>query len=167
MEIITGYLYFISDDYFAKVQDPYLKINYSSTKRPHYFAFQDKNTGLYWVVPCSSRVEKFEALIQKKRAQHKPADAVKIVTVLDKKSVLLFQDMFPITVNYIDSPYIKGGQHVRIADPKKVRELEKTALKILNLLHRGIRFTPTQADIIRIEKMMLEESTISSQTCTD
>ena len=28
MEILTGSLYFVSDDFFAKVQDPYLKINY-------------------------------------------------------------------------------------------------------------------------------------------
>ena len=39
MEILTGSLYFVSDDFFAKVQDPYLKINYEHTKRPHYFAF--------------------------------------------------------------------------------------------------------------------------------
>lgn len=47
MEILTGSLYFVSDDFFAKIQDPYMKINYKDTKRPHYFAFQDHKTGLY------------------------------------------------------------------------------------------------------------------------
>ena len=115
MEILTGNLYFVSDDFFAKIQDPYLKINYEKTKRPHYFAFQDR------------------------------------------KTVLLFQDMFPVVAKYIDGQYIKGGQPVRIADPKLIQELEKNARKIINLLHRGVRFTPTQPDIIRIEKIMLEE----------
>lgn len=67
MEILTGNLYFVSDDFFAKIQDPYLKINYEDTKRPHYFAVKDNKTGLYWLVPCSSKIEKFERLIQKKQ----------------------------------------------------------------------------------------------------
>lgn len=157
MEIIAGNLYFVSDDFFAKIQDPYLKTNYVSTKRPHYFAFRDSRTSLYWLVPCSSKIEKFERLIQKKQGQHKPTDTIKIVNVFDRKTVLLFQDMFPVTAKYIDAQYIKGNQPVRIADPKIVQGLEKNAFKIVNLIHRGIRFTPTQPDIIKIEEMMLAE----------
>ena len=77
--------------------------------------------------------------------------------IFDRKTVLLFQDMFPVTVEYIDGQYIKGGQPVRIADPKLIQELEKNAKKIINLLHRGVRFTPTQPDILKIEKIMLGE----------
>lgn len=157
MEILTGSLYFVSDEFFARIQDPYLKINYEHTKRPHYFAFCDSKTGLYWLVPCSSKVEKFERIIFKKQEQHKPTDTIKIVKVFGHKTVLLFQDMFPVTARYIDGRYIKGGQPVRVADPKLIQELEKNARKIVNLLHRGVRFTPTQPDIIKIEKIMLEE----------
>ncbi len=157
MEIVTGSLYFVSDDFFAKIQDPYLKVNYVDTKRPHYFAVKDNKTGLYWLVPCSSKIEKFERLIMKKQEQHKPTDTIKIVKVFDRKTVLLFQDMFPVIARYIDGQYIKGGQPVRIVDPKLIQELEKNAKKIINLLYRGVRFTPTQPDIIKIEKIMLEE----------
>lgn len=157
MKILKGYLYFVSDKFFNKIQDPYLKINYESTKRPHYFAFQDESTGLYWLVPCSSKVDKFEKLIQKKKDQNKPTDTIKIVKIQNKKAVLLFQDMFPVTISYIDSQYIRGGQPVRIADKKKVLELEKTAKKVCKILHRGVRFTPTQPDVLRIEKIMLNE----------
>ena len=97
-------------------------------------------------MPCSSKIEKFERLIQKKQEQHKPTDTIKIVKVFDRKTVLLFQDMFPVIARYIDGQYIKGGQPVRIADPKLIQELEKNARKIINLLHRGVRFTPTQPD---------------------
>jgi len=157
MEIVTGSLYFVSNDFFAKIQDPYLKINYEITKRPHYFAFRDKKTRLYWLVPCSSKIEKFEQLIQKKQEHHKPTDAIKIVKIFDQKTALLFQDMFPIIATYIDSPYIKGGKPVRISDPKVIQELERNARKIINLLHRGVRFTPTQPDVIKIEQLMLVE----------
>ena len=67
MKIDAGNLYFVSNKFFTKVNDPYLKINYENTKRPHYFAFLDKETGLYWLVPCSSKVEKIEHLIRKKK----------------------------------------------------------------------------------------------------
>lgn len=157
MEILTGSLYFVSETFFDKVQDPYLKINYEKTKRPHYFAFKEIKTGLYWLVPCSSKIEKFERLIQQKQEQHKPTDTIKIVKIFDRKTVLLFQDMFPIVEKYIESQYVKGGQPVRIADSKVIQEMEKNARKIINLLRRGIRFTPTQPDVLRIEKMMVEE----------
>ena len=42
-------------------------------------------------------------------------------------------------------------------DPKLIGELEKTARKVIALLHRGVRFTPTQPDALRIEALMLEE----------
>ena len=89
MEIMTGGLYFVSDEFFAKIQDPYLKINYENTKRPHYFAFRDSITGLYWLVPCSSKIEKFERLVQNKREQHKPTDTIKIAVDIAMTAVLL------------------------------------------------------------------------------
>ncbi|MCI9144106.1 MAG: hypothetical protein HFH87_16060 [Lachnospiraceae bacterium] len=161
MKISPGSLYFISDQFFQKIQDPYLKINYETTKRPHYFAITDQETGLYWLVPCSSKIEKFERLIREKQAHHKPADTIKIIKIFDKKTALLFQDMFPVTEHYIDSPYIKGGQSVKISDPAIIRELEKAARRVIKLLRRGIRFTPTQPDSMHIEKVMLEELSVS------
>ncbi len=157
MKILSGCLYFISDDFFQKIRDPYLKINYKSTKRPHYFAFRDSTTGLYWLVPCSSKIEKFEKIISKKQKEHKPTDTIKIIKLFDEKTVLLFQDMFPIIAPYISEQYIKGGKPVKIADPRLILELEKTARKVIIMLHRGVRFTPTQPDAIRIERLMLEE----------
>ncbi len=109
------------------------------------------------MVPCSSKIEKFEKLILKKQSENKPTDSVRIIKIFGKKSVLLFQDMFPVLPSYIDGPYIKGGQLVRITDPKLIQSLEKNAIKILNLLHHGVRFTPTQPDINRIENILLTE----------
>lgn len=157
MEILSGCLYFVSNDFFAKIRDPYLKVNYNNTKRPHYFAVRDKSTGLYWFVPCSSKTEKYKMLIQKRQKEHRPTDTIKIVSIFDKPRALLFQDMFPIIEIYIDGIYVKGGQVVRIADPRLIQALEKNAHKIIGLLRRGVRFTPTQPDAIRIEQIMLEE----------
>ncbi len=75
MDIIKGYFYFLKDEFFAKMNDPYLKINYETSKRPHYFAFVD----------------------------------------------------------------------------------EKTAKRTISMIRHGVKFTPTQPDINRIEKLLLEE----------
>lgn len=160
MEIVPGCLYFVSDAFFEKISDPYLKCNYESTKRPHYFAFRDEQTKLLWLVPCSSKIVKFEQLILKKQAQHKPTDTIKIIKIFDRKTALLFQDMFPCAEKYLAGQYIKGNQPVRITNPDLILSLKKTARKVIRLLRRGIRFTPTQPDVLRIEGLMLQELTM-------
>ena len=45
------------------------------------------------MVPCSSKIEKFEKLILKKQSENKPTDSVRIIKIFGKKSVLLFQDI--------------------------------------------------------------------------
>ena len=157
MEIISGGIYFVSNEFFKKVDDPFLKINYEFTKRPHYFAFKELKTSFYWLIPCSSKIEKFENIIKQKQLNHKQTDGIKIVTILNKKSVLLFQDMFPANEHYIEQEYIKGGQRVAIHDKKVIQELENNAVKIIKLLRRGIKFTPTAPNIKHIEKLMIDE----------
>jgi hypothetical protein len=44
------------------------------------------------------------------------------------------------------------------AQKKVVAELEKTARKIINLLKRGVRFTPTQLNIFLIDKLIQQEN---------
>lgn len=157
MEILSGSLYFISNSFFKKIKDPFLKKNYDKTKRPHYFAFQDQDTNLYWMVPCSSKVEKFQKIIEKKRGQGKRTDSIQIIKIENKESVLLFQDMFPVRRKYIDGQYFRQNHNVKITNPKLVAKLEKTAKKIRRMILNGIKFTPTQPNINKIEQLMIDE----------
>jgi len=157
MDIATGNLYFVNDSFFEKVKDPFLKINYTETKRPHYLAIKDTSKELFWLVPCSSRVEKYKAIIQARTENGKKTNGIRIVVIQNEDNALLFQDMFPVTEHYIEAPYIRGGQVVRIADPKVILELEKNAKKVLSLIRHGVRFTPTQPDILKIEALLSDE----------
>jgi len=157
MDLKQGNLYFLTDCFFINVNDPYLKIDYEQTQRPHYFAYKEIETSLYWFVPCSSRVDKYKDIIQKRREQNKSSYGLKIVKIQGNETALLFQDMFPAIRKYIQAPYIRGGQVVRIADPKIIDDLEKNAKTVITLLRRGTRFTPTQPDVLKIEKLMLAE----------
>ena len=53
--------------------------------------------------------------------------------------------------------YVRGNQPVYIANPKTIALLEKNAAKVVKLIRRGVRFTPTQPDALRIEELMLLE----------
>ena len=84
-------------------------------------------------------------------------DHIQIIKVSGIEQAFLFQDMFPIMEKYIENPYIKQNAFMEIRDPKKVAAIEKNAREIIKLIRLGIKFTPTQPDSIRIEKIMIEE----------
>ena len=163
MNLKPGYAYFLKDEFFTFVNDPYINQDHeknadgSLSRRPHFFAFQDAKTTLYWLVPISSQVDKYRGIIQKRSALNKPTDGIRIEKVHEKDRAFLFQDMFPITDKYIAEPYMRNGDYVYIKSQATVASLEKTARKVSNLLLRGIKFTPTQPDIPRIQKLMLAE----------
>ncbi len=163
MEIINGSFYFVSDEFFRKVNDSYLKVNYKHTQRPHYLAMKDTKTDLLWLIPCSSKLQKYEKIIAERKARNKPNDTIKVVKVQNNKVVLLLQDMFPIRDTYILNRYIKGGQPVKIANPKVISDIERSAKKVEILLRKGVQFTPTQPDILKIEKIMLDELALEKQ----
>ena len=154
---VNGRLYFIKDEFFDVVGDGYLKMNKENTQRPHYYAFEDALTGLLWVIPCSSQIDKYKKIIESKEKRGKKHDHIQIIKVSGIEQAFLFQDMFPIMEKYIENPYIKQNAFMEIRDPKKVAAIEKNAREIIKLIRLGIKFTPTQPDSIRIEKIMIEE----------
>lgn len=150
-------LYFVSNDFFDLVDDEYLKRNKETTSRPHYFPFIDKKTGLLWLIPCSTKIEKYEKIIENKKRKNKPHNHIQIITVSGKKQVFLYQDMFPILPQYIDKPYVSKSGPYELKDVHKIEEINNNADKIIRLLRHGIRFTDTQPNVIKIEQIMLKE----------
>lgn len=129
------------------MNDPYLKGN-KEANRPHYYCFKDEGTGLYWMIPLSSRIEKYKKIMNKKITSGKPCDILHIIKLdNDKESVFLIQDMFPITEEYIERKYTIGNNHLTVTSEHSALEIEKKAKKVMNMLKKGIKFTPTQPDI--------------------
>ena len=105
----TGF-YIIKDDFFAEVNDPYLKGN-KEQNRPHYYCFEDSENGIYWMIPLSSRIDKYQRIIDKRLAAGKPCDTLYIVELdNNRKNVFLIQDIFPITADYIEREYTIAGK---------------------------------------------------------
>ena len=83
--------YIIDDLFFKKFNDPFLKGN-KSENRPHYYCFKDTNEGLYWIIPLSSRINKYQKIINQRLKNHKPCDILHICTLSNgKQSVFLIK----------------------------------------------------------------------------
>ena len=137
------------------MNDPYLKGN-KEANRPHYYCFKDKENGLYWMIPLSSRIDKYKRIINRKISSGKPCDILHIIKLDNgKESVFLIQDMFPITEEYIERKYTIANNHLTVTSERSAMEIEKKAKKVMNMLKKGVKFTPTQPDINAIiDKLM-------------
>ena len=146
--------YIIKDKFFEDMSDPYLKGN-KKGNRPHYYCFEDTRTGIYWMIPLSSRIDKYKKIIEKKEKADKPCDILHIAKLDDsRKSVFLIQDMFPVTEEYVEREYTIAGNHLLLTSEHTARVIEQKARKVLGMLKRGVKFTPTQPDIMTILKKM-------------
>ena len=153
MEIKTGYLYHIKDEYFDVVNDENLMQNHEKgKKRPTYFTIKDKN--ILWFIPISSKVDKYKKVINKKREKYGFCNTILIEKIFNENSVILLQNAFPTLEKYIDHVHTVDGKPARV--PKKLEKIILENFKNLMKLHnREIKVFFT--DIDKIKEKMLEE----------
>ena len=86
----TGF-YIVKERFFEDMSDPFLKGN-KGENRPHYYCFEDTHTGIYWMIPLSSRIDKYKRIVEKKEQAGKPCDILHIVKLDNsRESVFLIQ----------------------------------------------------------------------------
>ena len=103
------------------------------------------------MIPLSSRIDKYKQIMEKKEKAGKPCDILHIVKLDDsRESAFLIQDMFPITEEYIEREYTIAGNHLMLTSEHTAKEIEQKVRKIIGMLKRGIKFTPTQPDVMAI-----------------
>ncbi|WP_203527934.1 type III toxin-antitoxin system CptIN family toxin [Clostridium thermarum] len=157
IDINESGFYTIKDEFFTEFNDPYLKGN-KDENRPHYYCYKKDN--LLWVIPLTSKVEKYRNLYNKDLEKYGRCDKFVFFRMKgDKESVLLIQDIFPITEDYIGKKYcINGIPYVLMSETLKA-EIKTKANKILALIKKGIKFNPKQPDILKIYSKLLENMT--------
>ncbi|MCM1467311.1 MAG: hypothetical protein NC086_04120 [Alistipes sp.] len=150
--------YIIKDKFFEDMSDPYLKGN-KAGNRPHYYCFEDTCTGIYWMIPLSSQVDKYKRIMEAKEKAGKPCDIIHIVKLDDsRESAFLIQDMFPITMKYIEREYTIAGNHLILTSEHTAKEIEQKAKKVMGMLKRGVKFTPTQPNVMAILERLQREN---------
>lgn len=153
MKVTTGYLYHIKDEFFDIVNDDNLMTNHErGKKRPTYFTIKDKD--ILWFIPLSSKVDKYQKIIDKKTEKYGFCNTIFIRKILEEDFVILFQNAFPTLEKYIDHVHLENGVPARVGSLLK-NEILTNFKNLLKLKKHGYNVFFT--DIDKIKKQMLEE----------
>ena len=154
-----GHFYYIKDQYFIDFPDPHLMKNKETIDcqphdRPCFYAFLDTATKLYWMIPFSSQVDKFQKIYNTKIDKYGKCDTILFGDVLGYEKAFLIQNMCPVSILYIKNEYVDGiyKKPVRV-DGWFERELQKKARKVLALQRKGIRLI--FPNVLEIERLLL------------
>lgn len=150
-----GYVYHIKDEYFEKVNDNMLMQNKENgTYRPTFYCLKDEKTSLLWMVPLSSRVDKFRAIHDKQAEKYGRCLTIVLGEFDGKSAAFLLQNMFPVTEYYLDHIHTRNNNPVPVKH--SIHSEINTNMKRLRQLHkRGSKVV--FPDITRLEEIMLEE----------
>ena len=153
MEIQTGYLYHIKDEFFTKINDKGLMINHENGhSRPSYLAIKDDK--LLWFIPLSSKIDKYNVIIQNKIKKYGSCKSILIKKIAGRKQVILIQNAFPTLEKYIQSKHTIDGRVIKISTALE-REIVGDFKYLLSLKQNGNNLFFTDIDKIKIK--MLEE----------
>lgn len=154
--LVTSGFYILKNDYFVDMADPYLKNN-KDGNRPFYYCVKGEKDGkdIYWMIPLSSRIEKYRNIINSRTTANKPCDGLYIAKLPSGvESAFLIQDVFPTSAKYIEREYTLGGNHLILPYQKDVLEIDRRTRKVLALIRRGIKLTPTSPDVMAIYRKL-------------
>ncbi len=150
--------YFIKNSFFATFPDPSLMQNKEDGhKRPCFFAIEDEDN-LLWMIPISSKVEKYQEIYDRKCAKSGRCDTLFFASVLGQRRAFLIQNAFPVTERFIDDIYLqtKTKKPVAISDLES-KELLSRFKRVLAMVKQGRRHLIFPdclkiADILKTEK---------------
>ena len=154
MEIQTGYLYHIKDEFFDIVNDKNLMTNHErGKKRPTYFTIKDGD--ILWFIPLSSKVDKYIKIVDNKMKKFGRCDTILIREILGEKSAILLQNAFPTLEKYIDHIHLTSdGKPAKVVESLK-EEILYYFKYLMKLKSRGINLFFTDIDLIK--KQMMQE----------
>ncbi len=150
-----GEFYFLSDEYCDKFSNHGVMANKEVAadglhRRPCFYSIQDiKNPNIYWMVPISSRIDKYKSVLQQKLKRYSQYDGLEFGFVQGREAAFLLQNICPVTAKYVAEKYIdeKTGKSVSIPNDLK-RKIDAKAKKIMNKYYDGVKIVITDLDYI-------------------
>ncbi len=147
LEVKTGYLYHIKDEFFSLVNDKGMILNHENGhSRPSYLAIKDNN--ILWFIPLSTKVEKYKKIISEKVKKYGSCKTILIKKIAGREQVILIQNAFPTLEKYIQSIHTINGRTIRVASAIE-RKIVSDFKFILSLKEKGINLFFTDIDYIK------------------
>jgi hypothetical protein len=157
----NGHFYYINDQYFLDFPDPRLMKNQENHygqahDRPCFYAFKDAKTGLFWMIPISSRLSKYKAHYNKKLIKFGKCDTIAFGDVIGHKKAFLIQNMCPLTKKYIKNEYIDSVANIPVRiDGISEKNIISKARKVLALQRSRVNLI--FPDVLKIEAELLKQ----------
>ena len=108
-----------------------------------------ENDDIYWAIPISSKVEKYEKILNKKLLKYKTYDGLEFGYVKGRKAAFLLQNICPVKEEHIVEKYIDEITQEPIKIPNDVRrKLNAKGRKLINKFYNGEKSTLTDLDYI-------------------
>lgn len=140
-----GNFYFLKENYFTDFPDRKLLRNHPADEqgphdRPYFCAFCDsRNPDIYWMVPLSSRIDKFREIRHRKVQQWGYCDTILLRRISKRTQAVLIQNMCPISIHYIKNLCTLSNGPLR-ASSSTTEEIQRKAKGVLaKHLHQQMR----------------------------
>lgn len=159
--MIQGNFCFLSEEYYIDFPDEKLMknkeiINGIEHHRPCFFAFNDaKNKDILWLIPVSSKHEKYKAIYDKKVAKYGKCNTLVFGKLIETQAVFLIQNMCPSTKKYIKKIYVDKNNMPIGADDRLLVNVITNAKEVLAKYRHGANIIFPNVDII--EKKLIEQ----------
>ena len=149
--MITGHFYFLKPEYTQQFANPKF-MNNNEHNRPYICAFTE-DSRIFWLVPISSKVDKFERIYNNKVGRYGKCDTIDFCHILGRKKAVLIQNMCPVTQEFILNEYNDPhDKPVQLCEKVRKRITHK-AKKVLVLHHKGIDLL--FGDVLKIKEELL------------
>ena len=154
LEVIMedGHFYFIKDEFYDNLPDCNLMTNkgygvQGTGGRPCHYCL--KYDDYYWMIPISSKVEKFRNIYNNKIAKRGYCDTICFGFVNGEERAFLVQNCFPVVEQYIDCEYRVNKNTVSVTVSTELSsELNGLVRKVIRLYESGIIIPLTKLDRI-------------------
>ena len=153
MKVQTGYIYHIKNEYFDKINNKGLMINHENGHaRPTYFTIKDKE--ILWFIPISSKIDKYQKIIDKKIERYGFCNTIIIRKIANEDAAILLQNAFPTLEKYIDHVHTVDGIPLKVPTDLQ-NEIKSLFKNMLGMKKRGTNLFFT--DIDKLKEQMLRE----------
>lgn len=160
----SGLLYFIKDEYYDRFKNCGLlgnkeMVNGKSHSRPCCYLFSynvDATEEIYWMIPISSKVEKYKREYKKSIDKYGICDNISFCHILGEERAILPQNLCPVTKRYIENIYLDTNtQNPIILSKDVMTDVNKKARKKIRYNKNGKKFG--MSDTMTIYNALLED----------
>lgn len=149
--IVRHGLCIIKDQYFVDFPNA-THMDNKNESRPYYLAIKTDGD-IVWMIPISSKVDKYNAKIDRYVSAGRECVTCHIASVKSEKRAFLIGNAIPVTSDYIKKPFTVNGIPYVMQNSADVREIDRKLKKYLALIRQGKM--RTNVDILGIERSLL------------